>query len=454
MTSVPHSGLLAVLFDPADMRARFGDVARVQTMLDFEAALAAAEAELGVIPQAAVAPIHAACDARLYSLDALSAATARAGNPAIPLVLALTQKVAEQDPEAARYVHWGATSQDVIDTALVLQLRSALAVFDAQLVRLADALLALIRAHRGTLMAGRTFLQHAVPTTLGLKAAGWWSALDRDRERLSASGERVLCLQFGGAAGTLSALGEEGISVSERLGRALALPLPELPWHTQRDRIAELGCALGVTVGSLGKLARDVSLLVQTEVAEAREPTGEGQGGSSTMPHKQNPVGCTIALAAAARAPGLVSTLLTSMVQEHERGLGGWHAEWETLPALFCLASGAAEALAVVLGGLAVDRERMRQNLASSGGATLAESVSMALAKVIGKTAAHALIAEESRRARETGERLDTTLRHSAPLRSHLGAAELETLLSPERALGATDQFIDRVLARADRKRS
>jgi 3-carboxy-cis,cis-muconate cycloisomerase len=452
VTFAHQSGLLSVLFDPAAMRARFDDLSRVQTMLDFEAALAAAEAELGVIPQAAVVPITAACDARLYSLDALANATARAGNPAIPLVAALTQKVAEQDPDAARYVHWGATSQDVIDTALVLQVRAALTMFDAQLARLADALLVLIREHRGTVMAGRTFLQHAVPTTLGLKAAGWWSAVDRDRQRLSATGERVVCLQFGGAAGTLGALGNDGIAVSEGLARALALSLPELPWHAQRDRVAELGCALGVTVGSLGKLARDVSLLMQTEVGEAREPTAPGQGGSSTMPHKQNPVGCTVALAAAVRAPGLVSTLLASMVQEHERGLGGWHAEWETLPTLFCLASGAAEALAVVVEGLEVDRARMRNNLAQSGGAIYAENVSMALAKIVGKSAAHALFAEQTLRARETGEPLDALLRNDAALRAQLGASRLEQLLSPEHALGAADPFIERVLARADRK--
>ncbi len=445
------------LLDPLFHAGLSGDVfsarARVQAMLDFEAALARAEAEVGVIPAGAAAPITASCRVERFDLAELADQAAAAGNLAIPLVKALSAEVRASDPEAANYVHWGATSQDVIDSGTMLQLRRALDVIDEKLARSQDALAELARRERRTVMAGRTFLQHAVPVTLGLKAAGWLSAVARARARLTTQ-RAALCLQFGGAAGNLSALGDRGMAVAEALARELALVLPDLPWHGQRDRIAELGAALGIAIGSLGKLARDLSLLMQTEVQEAREPSAPGRGGSSTMPHKQNPVACTVALAAAVRAPGLVSTLLSAMVQEHERGLGGWHAEWETLPNLCALAAGAAEAMAGAFEGIRVDGERMRANLALSGGALYAEAVSVALSPKLGKARAQALVEACSHEALARGESLRAALGRRTELAGVLDERALDELFSPEHRLGANDALIARALAASGREES
>ncbi|MFL6719149.1 MAG: 3-carboxy-cis,cis-muconate cycloisomerase, partial [Burkholderiaceae bacterium] len=325
----------------SEMRRVFSDLDAVQRMLDFEAALARAEAAHGVIPEAAVAAIVACCDAARLDMPALAQAAAAAGNLAIPLVRQLTAAVLRQDQEAGKYVHWGATSQDAIDTGLVLQLRDALDLLDADLRALADGLAALARQHRATIMIGRTWMQHALPTSLGLKLAGCLDAVLRHRQRLEELRGRALVLQFGGAAGTLASLGDQGLNVAATLAQQLGLALPDLPWHTQRDRVAEAATVMGLITGTLGKLARDLSLMMQTDVAEVAEPSAPGRGGSSTMPHKRNPVGCAVALSAAVRVPGLVSTMLSGMVQEHERALGGWQAEWDTLPDIALLTSGA-----------------------------------------------------------------------------------------------------------------
>src|ERR1700744_134337 len=317
-------------------------------MLSFESALAKAESRASVIPAAAIQAISEQCKAPLFDIDALARAAKSSGNVAIPLVKALTAQVAKYDAEAARYVHWGATSQDVIDTGLILQLRGALACVASNLDKLAKGLAELAGAHRSTVMVGRTWMQQALPTTFGAKVAGWLDAIDRHRERLRETQHRCLVLQFGGAVGTLAALHEKSDEVAKHLAEELKLPLAEIPWHSHRDRVAEIATTLGLVVGTLGKIATDISLLSQTEVAEVFEPAEKGRGGSSTLPHKRNPVTCAAVISAATRVPGLVGTMLAAMPQEHERGLGGWHAEWETLPEIVSLAGGTAHTMAAL----------------------------------------------------------------------------------------------------------
>src|SRR5664279_6046307 len=365
--------------DPA-ADARLSDASRVAAMLRVEVALAKAEASLGVIPASAVSAIERGANIANFDLAALGDGAVLAGNLAIPLVRQLTEHVARIDADAARYVHWGATSQDVIDSGMVLQLRDALAIVLASLARASDAAAALAERHVATVMPGRTWLQHATPITFGLKAAAWMSALDRARVQVASALAHALVLQLGGASGTLAALGERGSDVAIAMGKELNLAVPDLPWHAHRDRFATLACALGVATGTMGKIARDVSLLAQTEVAEAFEGGAEGRGGSSTMPQKRNPVGASVVLAASLRAPGLVATMLAALPHEHERGLGGWQVEWETLPELVHLAAGAARHVAEMLDGLEVDVTRMRANVDITNGVALAESVSMVLA--------------------------------------------------------------------------
>ena len=358
----------------------------------------------------------------------------------------LTALVAADDPDAARYVHWGATSQDAMDTGLVLQLRQFLTLLGADLGRLAASLAQLADKQRETPLAGRTWLQHALPVTMGLKAAGWLDAITRHRARLAGVGRRALALQFGGAAGTLAALGDRGLQVAETLARDLGLTLPALPWHSHRDRLVEVATTLGLLVGTLGKIARDVSLLMQTDVAEALEPGGEGRGESSTMPHKRNPVAGAVVLAAATRAPGLVATLLAAMVQEHERGLGGWHAEWETLPALCLLTAGALRQTAETMEGIELDPAQMRANLEATHGQILAEAVTMRLGPRMGRLAAHELVARACREARESQRHLREVLAQDPMASRHLTPADLDVLFDPANYLGVANAFVDRAL--------
>jgi 3-carboxy-cis,cis-muconate cycloisomerase len=436
-----------VLFTTDAMRAVFSDRSRVGRMLDFEAALAQAQAAVGVIPQDAADAIAARCNADRFDAATLAAAAQSAGNLAIPLVAALTREVAAADPVARGYVHWGATSQDVIDTGLVLQLRDALALIDADVERLAAALAAQARRHATTVLAGRTWLQQAIPITLGVKLAGVVSALDRHRARLAELRGRALVLQFGGAVGTLASLGERGLAVSEALAARLALPLPDLPWHTQRDRLCEVAAVLGMLAATLGKLGRDLALLAQTEVAEVFEPAAPGRGGSSTMPQKRNPVGASAAIAAAVRIPGLVATMLSAAVQEHERGLGNWPAEWETLPEIALLVAGALAALVDVASGLHVDADRMRANLELTQGQLFAEAVQMALAAAIGRDRAHALVADACRRAARERVHLREVLRAVPEAATALDEATLARLFDPGNYLGESRRFIERALA-------
>jgi 3-carboxy-cis,cis-muconate cycloisomerase len=440
--------LLAPLLSDAGAAALLSDTARLQAMLDFEAALAEAEAAAGVVPASCVAPIRAAARAEHYDAAAIAAEAARAGNLAIPLIAHLTRRVAAADAEAARYVHWGATSQDAIDTGLVLQLRAAVPRILGHLLRAAAAAAAHAERYAETPMPGRTWLQQATPTTFGLKAAGWLDALQRAHDRLAAALDDALVVQLGGASGTLAALGTAGPAVAEALGAALGLRVPDLPWHAQRDRLAHLAAALGTATGSLGKIARDLALLAQTEVAEAWERPEEGRGGSSTQPHKRNPVGAAVALAAAARAPALVATVLGAMPQEHERGLGGWHAEWEALPQLVLSAAGAARSMAEALETLVVDPARMRANLDLTRGLVMAEAVMIALARRVGRAEAQALVEAACRRAVEESRPLADTLAEDPAVTRHLGPEEIARRLQPEEYLGAARTFVDRTLSR------
>jgi 3-carboxy-cis,cis-muconate cycloisomerase len=438
--------LLDPLFGSAAMGEVFSDAARLQRMLDFEAALAQAEARCGIIPAAAAQAIASKCKADLIDANALAAATAVSLNPAIPLVKQLTALVAKEDPEAARFVHWGATSQDANDTGLVLQIRQALDLLDADLAVLCAGLAELAHKYRSTPMAGRTLMQHALPTTFGAKVAGWLDAMNRHHQRFEEARARVLVLQFGGAVGTLAALGEKGLKIGEALAAELHLALPAAPWHTQRDRVAEAAATLGLCTGTLGKMARDISLHMQAEIAEIFEPAGEGRGGSSTMPHKRNPVTCAVVLASATRIPGLVSTMLSAMVQEDERGLGNWQAEWETLPEIFRLTGGALHQMATIIPGLEVDAPRMRRNLDATQGLIFAEAVAMAMGKHIGKSAAHELLEEASRQVRESGKHLRDVLDQNHAVTERLTAADLDRLFAPENYLGVAEELVDRVI--------
>ena len=441
------SDLLGPLFGDVNVREQMSDRARIQAMLDVEAALADVQAELGVIPRTAAAPIRAAAQVDRYDLSVIASEAVADGIPTISLVRQLTKQVASIDGDAARYVHWGATSQDIMDTGLVLQLQRATPDLLAHLDRAAAAAAAHARRHVDTVMAGRTWLQQSTPITFGLKAAGWLDALARQRRALATALQGVCVLQFGGASGTLAALGDLGVAVAERLAARLDLDAPDIPWHTHRDRLTRFGCALGVTCGTLGKIARDVTLLAQTEIGEAVEGKG---GGSSAMPHKQNPVGASVALAAAVRAPGLVATLLAAMPQEHERGIGGWQAEWETLPDLVRLTAGGSRAVATVLEELVVNETRMRENLQVTRGQIASEAVTMALAVHVGRSEAHDLVEQAARRARGDGGTLADALAANPAVARHLTRADIDRHLDPERCVGAARALVERVLRAAN----
>src|SRR3984893_16038271 len=450
--STSLSPLLAPMLSSPAMRAVCDDVASLQHMLDFEAALARAEAATGVIPASAAGPIQQACKAASFDLGALAEAATRSGNLAIPLVKALTATVATADPEAARYVHWGATSQDVIDTAMMLTLRAAIDALLGDIDRGVAGFAKLARQHRNTAMVARTWLQHALPMPVGLKLAEYAAALHRSRLRLRRLRKEALALQFGGAAGTLAALGDKGMLVAERLAQEPNVPLQEAPWHTHRDRIAEAASVLAIIAGTCGKIARDVQLMMQTDVAEAFETAGESPGGSSTMPHKRNPVAAATALAAATMAPGLAATIFAAQVGDHERSAGPWHAEWPTLPMLLLVTSGALAAIVDIAEGLEVDAARMRVNLDATGGLIMAEAVTMALAKNIGKSDAHHLVEVASKKAIAGKQHLRVVLTSDPKVTAHLGLDRIAKLFEPMAYQGVAQTLIDRLLASLDDK--
>jgi 3-carboxy-cis,cis-muconate cycloisomerase len=438
--------LLDLLFGSAAINELFTDRSRLQRMLDFEAALARAEASVGVIPSSTVRPITEQCRAELFDLAALGEATVKTGNHAIPIVKQLTELVGQHDEEAQRYVHWGATSQDVVDTGLMLQLRDALSAIQNDLNRLCERLTSLAVQYRSTPVVARTLLQQAVPTVFGLKVAGWLDALARHRARIQDLQARAIVLQFGGAAGTLAMLGNRGLDVAAALAEGLQLVLPALPWHSHRDRVVEVATTLGLLTGTLGKMARDISLQMQTEVGEVFEPSGEGRGGSSTMPHKRNPITCEVVLAAAQRVPGLVGTMLAAMPQEHERSLGGWHAEWETLPEIVRASAGALHHMVEMVAGLEVDPTGMQQNLELTHGLIFAEAVTAVLGKKVGKSKAHQILESASRKAIAEKKHLREVLAADAQVMPHLNREEIASLFEPLNYIGVAGKFIDRAI--------
>jgi len=429
------SHLLDGLTTTDALSAVFSDESTLEAMLRVESTLAQVEARAGVIPEKAANAIGSCAKAALFDAEAIARASRESGTPTIPLVKALTDLVRHKDPAAAIYVHWGATSQDIADTALVLLLVKAFTIVGRDHERLQASLRSLSDEHAQTLMLGRTLLQPAPPITFGLKVAGWSAALDRGWTRLADARRDGLLLQFGGASGTLAALGTNGLAVARALASSLEIGYPEAPWHTHRDRLASIVSACGIYTASLGKMARDISLLMQAEVGEVREPGG----GSSTMPHKRNPSGCAIALAAATRSPGLVGTFLSGMVQEHERAVGGWHAEWPVVASIVQATGAAAAAMADAIAGLTVYRDAMRRNLDATKGTVFAERAMLLLAPALGRADAQHVIQETLTRVETTGRPFGELLRENNDARRVLAADVLETIDRPEHYLGAAD---------------
>ncbi|MBV1800242.1 3-carboxy-cis,cis-muconate cycloisomerase [Siccirubricoccus sp. G192] len=439
------SPVLGALYGTDAMRTVMGEMAWLQHMLDVEAALARAQARLGIVPAEAARAITEAARAERLDLPALAAATRNTGYPVVGLVKQLS---ALAGPEAGRWTHWGATTQDIMDTAVVLQMRDGFALLEAELAAVIAGLARMAEAHRGTLMAGRTHLQHALPVTFGYKVAVWLSPLITMRERLAQLRPRALRLQFGGAAGTLASLGPQGIAVQRELGRELDLALPDIPWHVARDGIAEAVCWLGLLTGTLSKLATDVMLLMQTEVAEVAEPHEEGRGGSSTMPQKRNPIACEYILAQTRGVQALVPQMLAAMAQDQERGTGPWQAEPLAVGQAFLLAHGALTQARSIAEGLTVDAVRMRRNLDSTGGLIMSEHVMMGLAPALGRGQAHHVVHHACDVALEMGIPLADALLRDEQVAAKLPRAEIERLTDPAGYLGSTEAFIDQVLAR------
>ena len=442
--------LLPPLVSSAAMRAIMDDRARLQRMLDFEAALTRAEAAVGVIPASAVGPIVAACRAEHYDIAALGIAAAAAGNLIIPLIQALIAEVAKTDAAAASCVHWGASGQDVMDTALVLELRAGIDALIGDLNRAIEAFTALAGRQRRTASVARTAMRHTLPMPFGLKLAGYVAALGRSRERLKRLRRDALLLQFGGSAGTLAALGDQGLDVTDRLTALLDLPAPEAPWHSHRDRLAEVASAFGILAGTCGKIGRDIALLMQTEVAEVFEPpAGEAgrDGAKDITPARLSPgAAATMAVTAAMIAPQLVATILACEVQEHERAVGGWQAEWATFPALALVTSGALGAVADLAQGIEIDADRMRNNLDITHGLIMAEAITIALSAKISRPEAHTLVEAASQKAVTEKRSLQNVLDQDPQVIAHLPGPVLGRLFEPMSYQGTAQTFIDRLI--------
>jgi 3-carboxy-cis,cis-muconate cycloisomerase len=438
--------LNSFLFSTPEMSRVFSPQSQLCAMMRFEWALTKALEGSDLAASGSSQVLEALLDAAFVDIGSLRSAGTSAGNIVIPFIHQLTQKVSECSEPASRAIHLGATSQDVLDTALVLQIAEALPLLDESIARLDAALARQVRMHADTVLSGRTWLQPGPPTTLGLKIAGIIAALRRDRGRLRKTGEQSAVLQFGGAVGTLATLGEAGASVSSELAGFLGLHEPELPWHTQRDRLVELVQVLAILTGTLAKFARDISLLMQVEVAEAAEESSGTRGGSSTMPHKHNPVSCAAVVAIHARMPGLVATMLQAMVQEHERGLGLWQAEWETIPEAFQLAAAALRYATEIAESLEVDAVRMNDNMDRLMGTTMSEAVAAALGAKIGRTSANALLREASAKALGEERHLGEVLKEIPEVSRQLTSDEIDHLMNPRNYLGSTRRFIAAVL--------
>jgi 3-carboxy-cis,cis-muconate cycloisomerase len=447
---VLDSAIFADMFGTPAMRDVFGDEAFLARCTEVEAALARAQSRLGIIPAEAAAAIsqaeRAVANGQVaLDLTRLKKETETVGYPILPLV----RQLADVAGEAGRYLHWGATTQDIMDTAAVLQIRAGLGLIEEDLTAARKHLAALARRYRDTPMAGRTHLQHALPVTFGYKAAVWLSALDRHADRLRELRPRVLLAQFGGAAGTLASLGngEEGLRTRAELARELALGDPLITWHAARDGIAETIQVLALLAGSLGKIAFDMMLMSATEFGEAAEPFVAGRGSSSTMPQKRNPISCELILAAAKVLRQQAGLALDAIITDFERATGPWHVEWVALPEAFGYAAGALHQACFMLGGLIVDAGRMEKNLAMTHGLIVAEAVMMGLAPFTGRNDAHDLVYDACRVAIETDRPLLDVLLETPAVASPLGADKLRALTDPANYLGAGPAMVDRVLA-------
>jgi 3-carboxy-cis,cis-muconate cycloisomerase len=441
------SPIFGTLYGTDAMRAVFDERAFLQRMLDVEAALARVQAGLGIIPAEAAVAITAA--ARVEALDTarMAASVANVGYPVVGLVAGLSEAAGAH----GGWTHWGATTQDIMDSATTLQIRDGLALLRGDLVALVRALAARAQAHRGTLMAGRTHLQHALPITFGLKLATWLAPLVAHVERLDQLRPRVCVVQFGGAAGTLASLGADGLAVMEGLGAELGLGVPDAPWHVGRDGIAEAVSFLGLLCGSLAKIATDVILLAQNEVAELTEPYVHGRGQSSTMPQKRNPIASEYILASARAVQALVPLVQGAMAQDHERATGPWQAEPLAVGQAFVLAHGAVRHALAIAEGMVVDAARMRANLDLTGGLIVAEAVMMGLAPVLGREAAHHVVKHACDVALAEGIGLADALVRDSALAGRLDRAAIDRLVDPAEYLGSADAFVARVVARAGR---
>jgi 3-carboxy-cis,cis-muconate cycloisomerase len=440
-----ESEIWGSLYGTNEMREIFSDRAQLQCMLDVEAALARAEAKLGLVPLDVAEAITVAARVEKVRLDRIAESTRMVGYPVVGVVKELGRAAGE---EAARYIHLGATTQDILDTALVLQMRRACGNLRRDLLALARKLAEQAVRYRNTPMAGRTHLQHAVPITFGLKCAVWAAPLVTHIERLDTAMRRTFVVEFGGAAGTLASLGANGIAVVEALAQELGLGIPDLPWHVVRDGVAEMVAFLGLVCGTVAKFALDITLLTQTEVAEVFEPHETGRGGSSTMPQKRNPIASEYILAAARSVHTLIPLMLGAMVQDHERGTGPWQVEPLVIPQCFVLTAGALAHARAIAEGMTVNVERMRRNLTATGGLIMAEAVAAALTPALGRAAAEEALTRACDHASAEGRTLGETLRDDPTLRPHLSDAVLERLMDPASYLGSAGAFVDRVAAR------
>jgi len=437
------SSIFRDIFSTAAMRNVFSDEYRVQCYLDIEAGLARAQARLGIIPKEAAEEIVRHCKADDFDFALLKKQTERIGYPVLPVVQQLVKKCRDGLGE---WCHWGATTQDITDTATVMQIRAALELVEGEIVAISKALASLAKRYRDTPMAGRSNLQQAVPITFGFKAATLLAGFQRHRARLKEVRQRVLVGEFGGAAGTLSSLGTDGLKVQAELMKELKLGQPAIAWHTMRDNFAEVGCFLGLVTGTLGKIATDVKLMMQTEVEEVFEPFAEGRGSSSTMPQKRNPISCNYIIACTSMVRQNVAALLDAMVEDHERSTGPWEIEWISMPEIFLLAAGALNQARFLVEGLEVDPKRMRANLDLTRGMIVSEAVMMGLGPYLGRQRAHDLVYDICRKAITTGGSFLDLLAADPEISPHLGRDALAKLVDPANYLGLAGEMVDRVL--------
>ena len=439
-----NSAVFRDIFTTPAMRAVWSDESRVQKYLDFEKALAVAQARLKIIPQDACDEIVKHCDVKNYDMAKLKEATERIGYPVLPVVQQLVKLCKDKLGE---WSHWGATTQDITDTATILQIQESLAIIGSEINAISDALAALAKKYRDTPMAGRSNLQQAVPITFGYKIATMLAGFERHKQRLAELKPRVLVGEFGGAAGTLSSLGKDGLLCQTELMKELKLGQPAISWHTVRDTIAEVGCFLGLVTGSCGKIAFDVKLLMQTEVEEVQEPFHQGRGSSSTMPQKRNPISSVYITAQVAMVKQLAGALLEAMIEDHERATGPWEIEWLALPEIFMLAAGALAQTRFLVEGLQVNEQKMRDNIFITKGLIMSEAVMMGLGDKMGRNYAHDVVYDICREVVKTGRPLIDLLEENAEIRKHADRKELEKMVNPANYLGVAGEMVDRVLA-------